>query len=495
MTTIPPRVSAIEPSFDSALRATPPLSRMALGYAIVVSVVTALILVTLRLGEAWLSPAGRAIGVASVGEHATIPTPLLEPVSLLILQLLVIMSTAQVLAAIARGLRQPAVVGEMAAGLLLGPSLFGRLWPGASAVVFPADSLGHLNLFSQFGVVLYMFTVGLDMRSAQLRYRAHTAVAVSHFSIVVPFCLGVLGALGLYRSYAPNHVDFVAFALFTGTAMSITAFPVLARVLDERGWSQTPLGTTALACAAVDDVSAWTLLAFVTAVVTAQGAMSALVSTLLIAVVFTLLMIYGVRPLMARILSDDGQQRPGRLSFVLGVAFASALVTKLAGIHALFGAFLAGAIVPGDRVRESLRWRLDTVSRVVLLPVFFAFTGLRTNLDLLNDAASWLACLAIITIAVAGKLVGSLAGARWSGSGWRDAFTLGVLMNTRGLMELVALNIGYDLGILSHAMFTMMVIMALVTTAMACPLIDLVQLLRKGGALAPDVQGLRRPEE
>ena len=349
-----------------------------------------------------------------------------------------------------------------------------RSAPAAFTFLFPASSLDTLRLLSQVGVILFMFSVGLDVDVAHLRQRAPTALAVSHFSIVVPFLLGVVAALALFPHYAPAGVPFHSFALFMGIALSITAFPVLARVIEERGLTRTPLGTTALACAAVDDVTAWVLLAMVVTLVTAGGIGGTLAFMVCALALFMAAMVWAVRPWLGRLFEDaSGPLSRGRTAHVLIVLLASALLTEVIGIHALFGAFLAGAIMPPSReLRQQLRERLESLSSVFLLPIFFAYTGLRTQIGLLNDAASWAVCVGIILTAVAGKLLGSMLAARWSGSSWHDAFVLGALMNTRGLMELVALNVGYDLGILSPRMFTMLVLMALVTTAMTGPLID-----------------------
>ncbi len=319
-----------------------------------------------------------------------------------------------------------------------------------------------------------MFTIGLELVPEHLRNRARSAIAVSHFSIVTPFLFGVLAALALFGSYAPPGVSFQSFALFMGIAMSITAFPVLARVLEERGLSKTPLGSTAITCAAVDDITAWTMLAFVVTLVTAGGAGRMLVWMLALGGAFILLMVYVIRPLVARMFTGGPEQVTNeRTAAVLGITFASALFTEVLGIHALFGAFLTGTIMPGSAaLRQQLRARLESFSAAFLLPLFFTSTGLRTNIGLLNDAGSWVVCGGIILIAIAGKLLGTMLAARWTGSTWHDAFVLGALMNTRGLMELIALNVGYELGILSPTMFTMLVLMALVTTTITGPLID-----------------------
>jgi Kef-type K+ transport system membrane component KefB len=451
------------------------MQRRVLIYAIVIAASVAVIAGLLQLGETWFPSSVSSItGTASPAPLAAAEA-LRRPLALLIIQLLVIVLATQAVGSLATLLGQPAVIGEIAAGLLLGPSLLGQLWPGGFAFLFPETSLDILRLLSQVGVILFMFSVGLDVDVAHLRQRAPIAIAVSHFSIVVPFVLGVVAALALFRQYAPAGVPFHSFALFMGIALSITAFPVLARVIEERGLSKTPLGTTALACAAVDDVTAWSLLAMVVTLVTAGGVGGTLAFMVIALVIFMAVMVWVARPWLERCFEDSrGLLTRGRTAHVLVVLLGAALVTEVIGIHALFGAFLAGAIMPPSQdLRQQLRERLESLSSVFLLPIFFAYTGLRTEIGLLNDAASWTVCLGIILTAIAGKLVGSMLAARWSGSTWHDAFVLGALMNTRGLMELVALNVGYDLGILSPRMFTMLVVMAMVTTAMTGPLVDL----------------------
>jgi Kef-type K+ transport system membrane component KefB len=401
-----------------------------------------------------------------------------EPISGLFLQLLVIIGASRAAGWLFARCGQPAVIGEMAAGILLGPSLFGLIAPGAFQFVFPAESLGTIQLLSQIGVCLFMFAVGMELDLSQMRNRAHTALVVSHASIIIPCVLGVALALVLYRDYAQPGASFTGFALFMGISMSITAFPVLARILQERNLSRTPLGTAAISCAAIDDVTAWTALAFVVAVVRATSLASA-GWMLVLAGIFVALMLWVVKPQLPLWLGgpaalENPEPGKGRLAFVILVVLVASLATELIGIHALFGAFLAGVIMPaaGD-FRRKLSLRVESFSSVLLLPLFFAFTGLRTQIGLLQGAQAWLICLGIIGVATVGKLGGSAVTARLTGMGWSEALQLGALMNTRGLMELIALNMGYDLGILSPRIFTMLVVMALATTAMTAPLLTL----------------------
>ncbi len=407
------------------------------------------------------------------------------PLANLLLQVIVIVATARMLGALFARWGQPAVIGEMVAGLLLGPSLAGWLLPGLQAFVFPASGLGPLRMLSQIGVVLFMFVVGIELDLDHLRAKADAAILVSHVGMLFPFLLGSASALLAYGPLAPPGVGFPAFALFLGISMSITAFPVLARILDDRGMARTLVGTTAIAAAAVGDVTAWCALAIVVAIVGASGLTSA-VGTIALTGLFVVAMLVVVKPLARRLFSSAGvaERHPRRLvSGVLLLTFASALTTEAIGIHALFGAFLAGVVMPADDgLRRLLKERLETFAAVFLLPLFFAMTGLRTQVGLLSDARGWLLCLGFVAVAVVGKLGGGTLAARSSGLAWLDAFAVGSLMNTRGLVELIVLNIGYDLGILSPQIFAMLVLMALGTTMMTGPLLSLVDHWRRRAA-------------
>jgi K+:H+ antiporter len=416
-----------------------------------------------------------------------------HPLSVLLVQVIVIVLTTRVLGRLFLKMQQPAVIGEMVAGILLGPSFVGIFFPGVEAFLFPTASLDALRLLSQIGVILFMFVVGMELDVQHIRQKAHAAVLVSHASIIVPFFLGTAFSLCIYRSLAPSHISFSAFALFMGISMSITAFPVLARIIEERGLSGSYLGSIAIACAAVDDVTAWCMLAVVVAIARAHGLSGAML-TIVLALLFIGLMLCILRPQAGRVLGKkvgNEAQGKGLLAGVLTFVFAAALFTEVIGIHALFGAFLAGVIVPAQaRLRVWLRERLETFSVVLLLPLFFAFTGLRTQIGLLNDWQSWLVCAGVIAVAIGGKFGGSTLAARWTGMSWHDALSIGALMNTRGLMELIALNIGYDLGILSPRIFAMMVLMALTTTFMAGPLLWLFELWKRREALLTPETGV-----
>jgi Kef-type K+ transport system membrane component KefB len=402
-----------------------------------------------------------------------------SPLSILLLQIIAIIILARLFAAVFRKIHQPPVMGEMLAGIVLGPSVLGLLSPRTMALLFPPASLTILSLLSQVGVVLFMFVVGMELDLVYLRRKASAAIMISHASIVVPFLLGAALALFVYTPLAPAKTSFTAFALFMGIAMSITAFPVLARILGDRGLTQTSVGSTAIACAAVDDVTAWCILAFVIAIVKSSGVTTSIITILLI-LLFIGVMLFLVKPRIATLMRErvENQKRSkGLLAGTVAFALACAWFTEILGIHALFGAFLAGVVMPtATGVRSFLSDKLEAFTSAALLPLFFAFTGLRTEIRLLNDWAGWLMCLGIIVVAVVGKLGGSMLMARWTKMSWRDSLAIGVLMNTRGLIELVILNIGYDLGILSARIFVMMVIMALVTTFMTTPLLSILKL-------------------
>jgi Kef-type K+ transport system membrane component KefB len=367
-------------------------------------------------------------------------------------------------------LGQPPVIGEVVAGVLLGPSLLGAIAPAGYAFILPASVAPHLGMVAQLGVILYMFMVGLGLNSDLLRGQVHATVATSHASIVLPFALGTVLALYLYPRLSTSDIPFTSFALFLGIAMSITAFPVLARILSELGISRTPIGVVALTCAAVDDVTAWCLLALVVGVVQARAGGALVVVLLTLA--FIALMFLVVRPLARRLVRASGTGEPTRGAIGLAIAamLVAALTTEAIGVHAIFGAFLLGAVIPHDSpLARSLVGSLEHLVTILLLPAFFALAGMRTEIGLLSQWSDWVACALIIMVATVGKVGGTLVAGRLSGLGWRDAAGLGVLMNTRGLMQLIVLNVGLDLGVISPALFTMMVIMALVTTIATTP--------------------------
>ncbi len=378
-----------------------------------------------------------------------------------------------------RRLGQPPVIGEVIAGLALGPSLLGAISPEAIHLLIPPPKLDPhgavataVKVIAQLGVILYMFLVGLELNAAQLKHKAHAAIAISHASIVVPFAIGAVLSLWLYPLLSDPNVSFTSFALFLGVAMSITAFPVLARILTDRNLHNTPVGTVALSCAAADDVTAWCLLSLVVGVV--KSDVEKVWFVLAGTIVFILFMLFVVKPFLGRSIGKIEHREQGLPNYAVAGVYVmiltAAAATEWIGIHAIFGAFLLGVVIPSEsELAKNFLVKLKEPVTVLLLPAFFAYTGMRTEIGLLNDWSQWGVCLVIIFVATLGKFGGSLVAARLSGESWRDAGVLGILMNTRGLMELIVLNIGLDLGVISPTLFAMMVIMALVTTMMTSP--------------------------
>jgi Kef-type K+ transport system membrane component KefB len=397
---------------------------------------------------------------------------------LLIAQIGTILIAARVIGRLFRKIHQPRVIGEMVAGILLGPSLLGWVAPGAYAALFPPESLGHLSSLSQVGLLLFMFLIGLELDLHKLRELGRVAVVTSQVSIVLPFILGSLIAFQLYPRFADPSINFVGFTLFIGAAMSITAFPVLARILTERDLLRTRVGSVAIACAAVNDVTAWCILAGIVVIVRSSTLLMPLWVTVTGLGAFVLLMLTVVRRLLGMLIASYERHRGlthGHLALILLVVLASGWVTDYWGVHALFGAFLAGVIMPRHHDFGREIWvKMEPLIVVLLLPLYFAFTGLRSSFFLIRGAEMWLYAAIIIAVAVAGKLGGSMLSTRLNGMPWREAAAVGILMNTRGLVELVILNIGLDLGVLSPELFSIMVLMALVTTLMTSPLLSLV---------------------
>ncbi len=344
---------------------------------------------------------------------------------ILLLQITVILLAARIVGWLFRRVGQPQVMGEMVAGILLGPSLLGWVAPGISAALFPRASLGFLNSLSQIGLLLFMFLVGIEMNPQFLRGRKHSAVVISHVSIIIPFFMGTLVALYLYPRLSDDGVAFTHFALFFGTAMSITAFPVLARILTERNLIRSSVGTVAIACAAVDDVTAWCILAGVVVLVRASIVAIPLWLTLTGTALYVGIMFLGTRRALRRLEVVFWARKkitPDMMAVILVLVLASALITERLGIHALFGAFLMGAIMPKDQgFVHAIRQKLETLTVVLLLPLYFASTGLRTSIGLLSGSDMWFYCGLIIVVAVAGKFGGATFGARLSGMPWREA--------------------------------------------------------------------------
>lgn len=408
----------------------------------------------------------------------TLSHSLRHPLAILLAQILTIVLVARFFGWFFKKIGQPTVIGEILAGILLGPSLVGMYFPEFSAALFPKESLGNLQFLSQIGLILFMFVIGMELDIKVLKNKANDAVVISHASIIIPFAMGMGLSYFVYDIFAPEGTQFLSFSLFLGIAMSITAFPVLARIIQERGMHKTKLGTVIITCAAADDITAWCILAAVIAIVKAGSFVSALY-TIALAAMYVLFMLKMVRPFLKRIGEINSEKthisKPIVAIFFITLIF-SAWATEVIGIHALFGAFMAGAIMPESaKFRDIFIEKVEDVALVLLLPLFFVFTGLRTEIGLLNDIYLWKVAGIIILVAVAGKFLGSALAARFVGQNWKDSLIIGALMNTRGLMELVVLNIGYDLGILTPEIFAMMVIMALVTTFMTGPALDFIE--------------------
>jgi Kef-type K+ transport system membrane component KefB len=414
-------------------------------------------------------PAGLPMLLAAGREEALRP---------LLVQLLVIVVAARAGAALARGLRQPSVVGEIVAGLVLGPSVFGALAPDWFAAVFGRGAGGtgaaleaSLTSFSQIGLVLLLFLIGIEFDFSHVRSQGRAAAAVSVAG------LAALRAPRLAALGGPATIDPRAFALFLGTAMSITAIPILGRILIEMGLQHTALGALVIAAAACDDAVGWTLLAAVSALATGNFEPAAIARMVGATLAFAAAILFVVRPLLLprleRAVTRDGEPRLslGVLSVLLATLFAAAWVTSRIGIFAIFGAFLLGAALSGvKRVREAVTAQLSDFVTVFFLPIFFTYTGLRTFVGALDSPEAWGWCAAVFAVAVLGKWGGCGLAARLSGLPAGEAACVGVLMNTRALMELIVINVGMDLGVIPPAVYCMLVFMAIGTTLMATPL-------------------------
>jgi Kef-type K+ transport system membrane component KefB len=453
----------------------------AVGYSMMVLGTIGAFLLIRGYGERLVAPP--AAPVASFADVTAQPAPILVHV---LVALAAVIITGQLLAKLFAYLRQPPVIGEVVAGILLGPSLLG---PELSGWILPPAVAPFLSLIAQLGVILYMFLVGLELNISLLTHRVHATVATSHASILVPFLLGALLALALYPRLSERSVPFTSFALFLGVAMAITAFPVLARILTDRGLTRTELGVIALGCAAIDDVTAWCLLAFIVGIARAQVGAGLLVTAGALGYLAGMLLI--ARPLLRRVAARSATEPlpRGTAAGVFVALLLSALTAEVIGIHAIFGAFLLGAVIPYESViAQTLTRQLEHLVTVLLLPAFFAFTGMRTRIDLVAGLEQWVICGLILLTATLGKFGGTLVAARLTGLGWRAAAALGTLMNTRGLMELIVLNIGLDLRVISPPLFAMMVVMALVTTMATAPVL---QWLLPQKASAPTTESTR----
>ena len=447
--------------------------RLIVAYGLLVGAPVLILMAVLRTGAQLAAPVAMHDTTNGVSSPKSGATP---DLFVLVAQIALIILASRAVGFLFQKLSQPQVIGEMLAGIMLGPSLLGWLTPGVSAALFPASSLGTLNAISQLGLVIYMFLVGLELNAAELRRYGKAAMLISHVSIVVPFVLASMLSLYLYPRLAETGVSFMSFALFMGAAVAITAFPVLARILTDQQLLATSLGTVAITCAAVDDVTGWSILAYIMVLIRASQSAKPIWMTLAGLAIFLAVMIWVFRRLFAKLerhFSQHGSLPDHLLALVIVFALGSALCTEALGLHLLFGAFVAGAVMPKNRRFVAyLLGKFESVAVLLLLPVFFAFTGLRTRIGLVNGGEMWFYCALIVGVAILGKVGGSGFAARLGGMKWRDATALGILMNTRGLMELVVLNMGLDIKVISPALFSMMVVMALVTTFMTAPLLQ-----------------------
>jgi len=395
----------------------------------------------------------------------------------LLLQLAIILAVARALALLLRGLGQPPVIGEMIAGLLLGPIVFGALAPDVHTWLFPREKLAALEGLSQVGLVLFMFIVGAELRApGGARERIVAAGWVGTLGVVLPMALGLAIAPALHTRFAPDGVGFWPFALFMAASMAITAFPVMARILKDRDMTRTPVGQLSLASAAIADVFAWIALALIVALLSSHGGWNGFVRTMIGLVAIAAISFGVLRPLVARLLARhaaDGRPGGAVLSLLLIGTCAMAAATEWLGLHPVFGAFLFGACLPrDDRLLETLIERIEHVAVLVLMPVFFALAGLNTTADAFTGAGLPFLLL-ILAAAVVGKVLGGGGGAHIAGFDWRGALAVGSLMNARGLMELIVMKVGLDAGVIGFEIFTMLMVMAIVTTLMTSPLLSL----------------------
>lgn len=405
---------------------------------------------------------------------------LVSKISILLFQIIVILVAVRIFSFLFKYIGQPGVIGEIVAGIVLGPSLLGYFFPEFFGVLFRPDSLDNLNLLSQIGLLLFMFVIGMELDFGILKNKMNETLVISHAGIVVPFFLGIVTSIWVYEEYASTYTSFLPFALFIGISMSITAFPVLARIIQERNMTKSQVGVLSLASAANDDVTAWCLLAIVIAIAKAGTFVSA-IFTIGLTLAYILVMFLVVRPFLRKIGETYANSEVINKSFV-GFIFltlvVSSVTTEIIGIHALFGAFIAGVVMPPNLgFRKVMMEKVEDIALVFFLPLFFAYTGLHTEIGLINTPELWLVCLLFIAVSVLGKLGGCAIAARTVGENWKDSLIIGTLMNTRGLMELVALNIGYEMGVLPPPIFVILVLMALTTTFMTTPLLALVEKL------------------
>ncbi len=429
-------------------------------------------------------PAGGNAGPAPERLTATKQRDFGDTLAAFFVAVAVVMIVARLFGALAVRVAQPRVMGEVVAGVVLGPTVFGALAPDLQALVFPKDIIPILGVVANLGLIFYMFLVGLELDPSQLRGRMSQAVAISNASVAVPMALGIAVAVPIYELLGPD-TKFAAFAVFMGVAMSITAFPVLARILVERRMLKRPVGALAMASAAIDDVTAWFLIALAT-VIAVAGSSSEVVRTIALAAAFCVVMFWVVRPLIGRVSTayDEAGRVPGGwIAAIFAGVLLSAFTTEEIGIALIFGAFVMGLVMPRHaELTEDVTGRIEDFVVTLLLPLFFAFTGLRTNVGLLDRPELWGLAGLLLLIAITGKFAGAMLASRVVGMGWRASGVLGTLMNTRGLTELIVLNLALEKGVISEALFAALVLMALITTFMAGPLLLLLDPRNELGA-------------
>ncbi|HCC52129.1 MAG TPA: cation/H(+) antiporter [Porphyromonadaceae bacterium] len=400
-------------------------------------------------------------------------------IGILLLQIIIILAVCRVAGLLFKKIGQPSVIGEIVAGIILGPSVLGYFFPQVSLFIFPEESFSNIRILSQFGLILFMYTIGMELDLSVVKKRFQDTILISHASTIVPFFLGMLMAYFIYDDYAYAEGPFLSFALFIGISLSITAFPVLARIIQERGMTKTHLGSISLASAANGDITAWCLLAAVVAYAQA-GSMNSAIFNVLFSLVYIAIMFFMIRPLL-RIIGDLYHNKEvvhkSLVALMFFILLASSYVTEILGLHALFGAFIAGMIMPENmKFRKIMNEKVEDISLALFLPLFFVYTGLRTEIGLINGQEMWILCGVFILVAVVGKFGGTLIAARISNESWKNSLYMGALMNTRGLMELVVLSIGLEMKILTPTVFVILVLMTLVTTFMTSPLISFISL-------------------
>jgi Kef-type K+ transport system membrane component KefB len=412
-----------------------------------------------------------------------------------LLQILVVLTLTKALGYILARFRQPLVIGEIFAGILLGPSLLGTCFPTLSGVLFPRTSLHVIEILSQIGLILFMFVVGLEIDVSIIRKHPKKILLISYLGILIPFLMGVGSSVVMFERFSNKGISFLAFSLFVGTAMSITAFPVLARIIKEKGLSGTSIAAIAVACAGINDIMAWCLLAIDISIVKTGSFLSSMF-ILGVAVLYLIIMFAVVRPILKGLVKEkiqSGEMTQRSMTIIFLLLLSSSLITEGLRLHALFGAFCAGLIMPSDvDMRRAIVGKVEYLAVIVFLPLFFVSSGLKTKIFLLQDSRSLLVCVGIILISIFAKMGGTTVAARFVGFSRSESFAIGSLMNTRGMMEMVVLNIGYDLGVLSPELFTMMVLMAIISTCMTSPMLDSITRAKGKGAAQNKMRQVRR---